>query len=174
MSIELWTAVAAIAAAIQTIVVLVAAVLAIRQLREATRARSLDAFLAISEDLKKEEAVEARKIIYTQLANSEILSEEQKKKIESICVTFDKMGVLVKHGLIPKDVAFSMYFDVVLRIWKHVEPFVIQERERRKNDIWMMYFETLKKECWAHWIKLLKSHPEWNYLKKDDDIYYYF
>lgn len=169
---------------IQTITIIIAAGLAVWQLREAARARSLDGFPALAADLEND--ADARLSIYTDLP--ELLakekdedkrefisqfSDEQKSNIEKVCVTFDRMGVLVIHGLLPKDVAFSMYFDVVLRIWRLVEPYVQQKRQHRENDLWMMYFEKLNEKCWEYWEHELSKHPEWIYLKKPNDIFRY-
>jgi hypothetical protein len=100
------------------------------------------------------------------------LTVEQAKEVENVCVIFDRMGVLVKERLIPKKVAFSMYFDVVLRTWYLVEPFIRHEREQRQNDLWMMYFEDLAEKCWQHWKKLFFS-KEWEYLERLEDLFKY-
>jgi len=173
----------AFAALIQAIVVLVAVWPAYKQLREAVKVRSLEAFKTIAEDIQNSAA--ERRLIYSELAELPNMLEKDKKNfisqmkqdfksnIVNVCVTFDKMGVLVKHGLIPKDVAFSIYFDVVIRIWHLVEPFIKQEREKRKSDIWMMYFEELNELCWNHWLKFLEDHPDWKYFKTPNDIFRY-
>lgn len=164
-----------------TVTIVVAAAIAIWQIREAARARSLDGFLALAENIKRDQ--DARKSIYKELANIHHLNDEEKEKllakpklrsaIEQVCVTFDQMGVLVLHGLLPKDVAFSMYFDVILRTWYLVEPFVQAERERRQSDAWMAYYELLNQECWQYWLRLLKKHRKWKYMRKPDDIFHY-
>jgi len=188
MNPDSWTVIASIAAIIQAVVVIIAVIIALIQLNQGTRARSLDAFLAISQDLRNENIVEARRWIFTKLKNTRNLTNRQKTKVEALCVIFDKIGVLVKHGLIPKDVAFSMYFDVVLRTWNRVESFIKEERERRKNDLWMMYFEALNKECLRYWQdqfkgnwfkkrvrkrRMFKVTPEWKYMKQLEDIFYF-
>lgn len=181
--ISIVTFITAAAALIEATVVLIAIWPAYKQLREAVKARSLDAFKTVSEDIKNE--VNERRLIYSELSelpkmkkgdqidHISKMKDDLKNKIIKVCVTFDKMGVLVTHGLIPKDVAFSIYFDVVLRIWHLVEPFIKEERKRRESDIWMMYFEKLSEQCWNHWLKILKAHPNWKYFKKPDDIYRY-
>jgi hypothetical protein len=73
------------------------------------------------------------------------LPDKLKEAVESVCVALDRMGVLVLKGLIPEDVAFSMYFDVVLRIWYLVGPFVKQEQKNRRPGVWMKHFEVLSK-----------------------------
>lgn len=172
-----------LASIIGTITIVIATGIAIWQLREAARARSLDGFVALSEELKRDAG--ARRLIYSELVKLPTmtdkekkkflsqLTDEQKRQIESVCVTFDRMGVLVMHRLLPKDVAFSMYFDVVLRTWHLVMPFVQEERVRRKNDLLMMYFEELNTECWKYWLKQIKKHREWKYLKDPQEIFRY-
>jgi len=49
-----------------------------------------------------------------------------------------------------------MYFDVVIRIWKRVLPFISAERER-KGRLYMMYFERLAERCEQH---RRKNFPE--------------
>jgi hypothetical protein len=166
-----WVAVAVLV--VQTAAVLIAARFAIRQLREATRTRALDGFLAISYEIASSEAAASRKLIYTK--DFKKWSDDERHMAEEVCVTFDRMGVLVLHGLIPEDVALSMYFDVILRTWKRLEPFVKKERERRQMDLWMMRFERLAEKCEKHWMQELDDHrEEWKYLKKENDIYKYF
>jgi hypothetical protein len=166
---------------IGTVTIVVAAGIAVWQIREDTRARSLEGFLALAEKMKKDK--EARKCIYDGLAKIHALTDKEKQKllsdpklvseIEKVCVSFDQMGVLIEHRLLPEDVAFSMYFDVILRTWYLVEPYVQAERERRKSDAWMASFETLNKKCLKYWKRQLKKHPEWKYMKKPGDIYHY-
>lgn len=181
--ISIITLITALAAIIEATVVLVAIWPAYKQLREAVKVRSLEAFKIIAEDIQN--IIEERRLIYSELVELPSmtkkvqkdfisqLKEDSKNKIIKACYTFDKMGVFVTHGLVPKEVAFSIYFDVVLRIWHLVEPFIKEEREKRKNDIWMMYFEKLNELCWNYWLKLLEDHPGWKYFKTPNDIFRY-
>lgn len=139
--------ISAVAAAIQTLVIIIAAWLAIKQLRDAVRARSLTGFQAIWAELNGAEARGDRAFIFANEIDPADLDVEDRLKVERVCVTFDFIGVLVYHELVPRDVALSMYFDVVLRTWHRVRAFVLAERRRRGNVLYMMYFERLADTC---------------------------
>jgi len=140
-------AIQALVAILQVCILIVAAFLTIRQLKDAVRERSLEGFLAISAALDKQETKDARRFIFSSDAlDPEALSKQDQEKIERVCLAFDHVGVLVIHGLIPRDVAMSMYFEVVLRTWHKVRDFVEAERKKRGTKLYMMYFQRLVQE----------------------------
>jgi len=137
-------AILSLVAILQMLVLIVAAFLTIRQLRDGVRERSLEGFLAISKELDEQETKDARRFIFSSdELNPDALSKEVADRIERVCLAFDHVGVLVAHRLIPKDVAMSMYFEVILRTWQKVRGFVEAERKKRDTRLYMMYFEEL-------------------------------
>ncbi len=151
MDVNCWIIIGAIAAAIQSLVVFVAFLVAMRQIGEATRSRSLDGFIEISRELNEDSARKDRKFIYDGL--SQDLSPENFERVERIWVMFDRMGVLVEHGLVPADVALSMYFDVVIKTWIKSKNLINNKRLERDSKIYMMYFQKLVRRCIRHWEK---------------------
>lgn len=55
----------------------------------------------------------------------------------------DELGLLVKNGLIPKDVFLSAYWNTVIISWKALKDNIAEERKRRRYPQYMSFFEEL-------------------------------
>ena len=74
------SAITALTAIVQTVIIIIAAGLAIKQLRDGVRARSLDGFRAISEELNREDARLSRQFIYSHnIAPADLTAEERSR-----------------------------------------------------------------------------------------------
>lgn len=56
---------------------------------------------------------------------------------------YDKMGHLVRFGIIPVDFLFEFYSRPIAEAWKHLEPFVGQLRNESKHPNHLKQFEIL-------------------------------
>lgn len=161
-----WDMMDALANMIQAIIVVVALPVALRQLRltviqqktandqrqEAANIRTLEAFLTVSSELNSQESRASRRFIYTHLrkmteAELRSLPEKQFEQVERVCVTFDRLGVLIKKKLMPEEVALSMYFESILKTWYSTQLFIQGERAKRKYPTHYTHFEWLNQRC---------------------------
>jgi hypothetical protein len=133
-------------------IALVTAIIALRQVWEAKRARSIDAFLTISSDLSTPEARAARRSIYTQirLLKAEELTWEQRECVSVVGISFDRLGVAINKGLLPADVALEMYFETVIKTWDSIKHVVVFERKQRGYETHLHNFEYLYGLCKDH------------------------
>jgi hypothetical protein len=64
-------------------------------------------------------------------------------KFHALARSYDKIGLLVKHGAIPVEFLFEFYSAPILMAWKHTRGLVFKERAIRKQEGHMRLFETL-------------------------------
>src|SRR5918912_4022586 len=119
---NLWSTLASVATVIGVSVVIPTAVIALRQLKEMTKARHLEAMLKVYEMIGSESARKQRKFIYTELTSApEALTSDERDQVEQVCVAFDRIGILVRSDLIPKDELFAGHCEVIIRTWRKLE-----------------------------------------------------
>jgi hypothetical protein len=122
---------------------------AVKQVREARKARVLEAYLMFESRLTTEQARKDRRHIYeTSFENPSVITSEDREIIERVCVTFDILGVLVREGLMYRPLVFKPFYDVIIKCWKKTYDFVEFERKpNRKATTYMQDFEYLYKEA---------------------------
>lgn len=144
-----------IAASISTVcgfgVVIYTAIIALRQLKELTKARHLEAMVKIYEIIGSKEARELRRYIYTQLCSApESMTDKDREVFEEVSVAFDRIGNLVKRGLVPKDELFATHSEIFIKTWQKLEPYVLYYR-RVISDNYVRSFEDLKNSAQAYY-----------------------
>ncbi|MFZ2361603.1 MAG: hypothetical protein WA040_19845 [Anaerolineae bacterium] len=126
---DFWSTLSSAATILGFAVVIYTAVVALGQLKEMTRARHLEAMLQVYEMIGSEEARKHRRFIYTELESKpEELTPSERKHVEQVSVTFDRIGKLVESGLIPRDELLESHCEVIIRSWKKLEPYILYHR----------------------------------------------
>jgi hypothetical protein len=139
----LWSAVSAISAATGLAVVIFATIIGLQQLRELVRARHLDAIMRVYDMISSDDARSARRHVYTQLsADPPHTSAGDWRRIEEVCVVFDKVGAMTASQLVPEDELFKSHCLVILRSWVKVEPYV-DYRESILDSRYVSHFRDL-------------------------------
>ena len=95
------------------------------------------------------------------------LTESERDMVEEVLARFDGLGFRVRNGLVPKQYALHLFWDMVVRSAQRLHPHVQDQRARRgpqheyKED-----YEWLAKECKRY--QLAKAGQKW--LSKELDL----
>jgi hypothetical protein len=150
--------IASIAAAITAVIAVIGLIFAIVQVREAKKARVLDAYLAFEHRLD-DQREERNRFYEADLEDPTKITLEDRHILESVCVTFDMLGVLIREDLMYRPLIFKPYYDVIIKSWKKARNYIIFERQEfRKTRAYMLDFEYLFNE--AEKYRLKKHFPE--------------
>lgn len=131
------------------IVAVVAAFISVRQLREATRANAFPAVVDLFREYRSREMVAARRLLALELPSPEDaqairnLPDDVAQAALKVSHYLDNLGVLIAHGLLKPELAAGFLGDSTVRLWRQLEPFVIQERALRSPNAYLQYFEHL-------------------------------
>ena len=136
-----------IAAVITVAIALFGLIFAVVQVREAKKARILDAYLTFEHRLNDQR--EERNSFYeANLDDPTKVTQEDRYTLESVCVTFDILGVLVREEIMYRPLIFKPFYDVIIKSWKKANKYIQFERaEYRKTRVYMLDFEYLYKEA---------------------------
>src|SRR5205085_10039998 len=65
------------------------------------------------------------------------------KQLDEVARSFDKVGLLVEHKILPIEFIFDFYSFPVVVAWHRLEPYIASERTRRGLPYHMIMFERL-------------------------------
>jgi hypothetical protein len=138
---DLWSAIGAGSAAIGTVVVSLAAIYAYMQVREAKASRILGAMITIYEQYQSPDSRSARATLYR---GDDLLkySDEELEPIRRLLSQFELLGVLVEHKLLDPGLVANVFDDIPI-MWRQLQPYILDRRERRNNPRRAIYFELL-------------------------------
>jgi hypothetical protein len=137
-----------------------------RQLIAANRAVHATTFKTIFDLLQSPAARRARKRIIElkSLDLKEVQdSSDLENAIETVCHTFDSVGVMLQSNMIPKNIVIQHWATSIYKTWRVVKPYVEMQRKRedeehkfkRKNLRWRNYEYMAELAC-----QYLYSTPE--------------
>jgi hypothetical protein len=135
--------------AISVVSLAVSGVLALRQMRTATDGYALPVVLNVFSQFRSHEYFEAQQYVWYQLnrdfeqpiAYTE-LPLAARSKVRTVAGLYDDLGKLVAHGIIREELIIGSNGVAARRIWEAVQPFVLEERRKRKSNLWI-YLEDL-------------------------------
>lgn len=118
-------------------------------MRTATDGYALPVVLNVFSQFRSQEFFEAQQYVFYQLnrdfekpiAYTE-LPLDARSKVRAVAGLYDDLGKLVAHGIIKEELIIGSNGIAVRRIWEAVEPFVLEERRKRKSGLWI-YLEDL-------------------------------
>jgi hypothetical protein len=139
---DLWSAIGAGSAAIGTVVVSLAAIYAYMQVREAKASRTLGAMITIYEQYQSLDSRLARATLYSGDDLLTEFSDEELEPIRRLLSQLELLGILVEHKLLDFELVANVFDDVPI-MWKLLEPYILDRREKRKNPRRAIYFELL-------------------------------
>lgn len=150
--------IAAITTSISVVFVVIVLILTRKQVQSALGASAIQIFELIYTDLNKKESRNNRRFVYScNLLPKEIYANElANSKVESVCVSLDRVGVMLRNKLVPKGPArnlyFDMYVDVFIRCWEKLKDYVSFIREKKTSQHYRN-FEYLAKTSKKYWKK---------------------
>jgi hypothetical protein len=165
MASDPWNALTAISTLLGTTVLTIAAIFGYRQLREATRARQLQATLAVLDFISDPALREARRFVYQHSAAlAEKLSSEQGMGWSELDTAIDtlsgkrvnlahfhtylssleNLAILVMHDLAPDDVIEMWFGRMAQEHWRDLQAVLKFFRAKYGNDDFLQHFEMLQ------------------------------
>ena len=144
-----WTAIAAVAAAIQTAILAAAAFYAFTQVREAQRTRLLSVLIALRQDIDTPESRRNRYMLFNELPDdlTSPLTVEQDLVVDRVVREYENIARLIENGFIDFNLMADFYGNSAERSWKRVEPWIQKERARRNNTTYAPDFEKFAQKC---------------------------
>ncbi|MHA2143243.1 MAG: DUF4760 domain-containing protein [Candidatus Thorarchaeota archaeon] len=156
---EQFEAVSSIAGLASLIIALFAVVAASLRLQEAAKARHLDATWLVLKELSKEDAREKRRKVNNEIYDMK--KGELKEGSPEFEVAWDvwrllnDVGLMIHFGMIDDRPILEQYYDSIITLWDSLEHHIIHEREERKNERYVLYFQLLNERAWR-WQKKYK------------------
>ena len=127
---ELLEAIAAIVTIIGFIILIFTIIIALRQFKEMIKSRHLEALIKVYELIGSESARMDRFYIFNKLNPApDKISMDGWLYIQRVSTTFDKIGMLVKAGLIPQKELFESHYETIVRSWIKLEPYIEYYRD---------------------------------------------
>jgi len=149
--------IAACATAIGLILAVVLLFSTRRQVKGALGAAAVRVFELIHTDLNSRESRRNRRIIYScGLRGKQIYANEfVRARADSVCVSLDRVGVMLRNELVPKGPArtmyFDMYVDVFIRSWEILKEYIqfVRTKKTRQHYRNFEYLADMAKLYWA-------------------------
>ena len=144
MNPNMWEIVGGIASIVGTFGLIYTLWLLHRQLKEMSTARSLEAIARVFEYLTSEDVSRARKeVLDGDLPAPGQVSLPHYEAMHKVWVSFDNLGVMIKHSMIPENIALDMFHTPAIRCWQKLEPYIQYERSTRPDPRYQIFFEEL-------------------------------
>ena len=112
--------------------IIITALLVIWQLREMRRTTHAQAFAVAVGILQDEKAREARKVVFA-LHSRQTRSrwtKREKAAVEVVCYTYDLVGQMVRHGMLPKRIIIESWGPSLRNSWPVLSRLITEYRGR--------------------------------------------
>ena len=158
MSAACWLLAANISQVVACVAIVIAIPFAYVQLREATRARHLEALARIFEEFRSEVFFEDRRFVYSHdVFNWNACSDEERIRIERLINTYNRISFLVEKGMVPKKLILEIWSGAILASWQKLESYVIERRAITGFSDWAIQFEHLAAHSKQYRMSILKE-----------------
>jgi hypothetical protein len=156
---DLWTAIAALSAALQAVVVIAAAGYAWWQVRESRRSSDLASLIHLYAVIDTDAAHEDRRRLFNELPAdlAGIVSDDEYALLRRIVRDFNFLGDLVALKLVKFKLIAESHARPISRVWQRIAPWVQQQRQQERR--FAAAFEELSGRCAA-----------WDRLHHGDDV----
>ena len=153
-----WNAIAAISSATYTSLFLISIFIIWEQLRGLRRALYAQSFSDALDRLQNDSVRAARAQLFALREKSvDTWTKEEERAAETVCQTYDSVGIMVRNSLLPKVVIVDSWGDSLRRLWPIVEPLVKKYRQERNSPEFWDDFEWLYGEAMAQERRRQKS-----------------
>ena len=145
-----WAELGGLAASIGLFAAAFAAWAAYKQLVELVRTRKLEALSRVFDLISSVEARRARRFVMHELASPpDSITPRERDAIEQIAVDFERIGSLVRLGLVPQAELLAHHAPVIARTWQRLEPY-LEYRAKVLGGNYAHNFRWLGKEAQGH------------------------
>jgi len=134
--------------------------------RDRNKQNQITLTLEVFKLLNNDEHRNARKLTYEIYqkfkTNGDIIIYDDKLHYRFISMTahdLDHVGSIIKNSLSIKKVFFDIYAETVIICWKALEEHIKAERNKRKTNFYMKFFEWLNNEAIAYWHQNRQNEP---------------
>ena len=160
-----WQLAAEIATTVSTIAMAASAVVVVMQLRQAARERYFSVTAHLFEIWQSPEFQHDQLFLLHKLANPSWeefcklgRGDHAERAIHRVGGYYDRVGNLVRHGLIRKDDILPTIGGYAVAVWHHIEP-LVKELRLRENAILFENYEALLPECQECYVPGINSRP---------------
>ena len=146
--------IAAVARIVTALIAIIGIYPLFRRLVQSERSLRFGVYHQILEMLEKTR--QARHLLYDKVPSEpsatslNALSPDELSQLDDLARTFDKLGVLVKHSVVPLDFVMDFYSRPIVVAWHRLEPLITEERRKRSQPGHMIKFEMLAIEAKKH------------------------
>lgn len=134
--------------------------------RDRDKQNQITLTLEVFKLLNNDEHRNARKLTYEIYqkfkTNGDITIYDDKLHYRFISMTahdLDHVGSMIKNSLSIKKVFFDIYAETVIICWKALEEHIKAERNKRKTNFYMKFFEWLNNEAITYWHQNRQDEP---------------
>lgn len=124
-----------IVAVIQSTATILTVYFAFQTVKVAHASNQSQAFLFIVQHIQDEDVRSARKTVLEHYDNDSELLENEYGAASKACHTYDTLGILVKHNLVPIQLA-AHWSSSIIRIWRKSQPMISERRGRAGQKEW--------------------------------------
>ena len=131
-----WADIASIAQTAECIFILIGLIYAASQLRESGQSRKLQSLREILNEIGTDDIRDARNWILSNIPpNKELtkkrLTKENEKKVHDLSVAYDRVGLMLKLGLIPEKEFFEFQGNDIEELWNRLKTTIYKSRSVR-------------------------------------------
>ncbi len=159
-----WQLAAEIATTVSTIAVAASAIVVVMQLRQAARERYFSVTAHLFEIWQSPEFQHDQLFLLHKLASSDWdefcklgRGEHPERAVHRVGGYYDRVGNLVRHGLIRKDDILPTIGGYAIAVWYRIEP-LVKELRLRENAVLFENYEALLPECRDCYVPGIESH----------------
>lgn len=147
MPTEVVALVSLLLAGTQTLVVLIGVPIAVGQLRASSKARELEAFAGVFDNITSEKRTVRIAHVLHLSDDSETWSREDRQAAEAERASFEYVGFLVHQGFIRRRLVLYMYSLLIVNMWEKLAPWTRELRATMETPNLASSFEWLAGEA---------------------------
>lgn len=149
---DLWAMIEALSTAVAAAALLGGGYVAYRELDELSSTRYIDVSNELFQELNSPENIAARRWVLLELPDDPVeglasLSDEGRDAAKRVLNSLDHVAFLTQLGWIPDEMIMPWMNPMVVKAWRKLKPYVIYERERRREYDYYIYAEELGEKC---------------------------
>ncbi len=152
---EFWAMVEALSTAVAAAAVVSAGYIAYRELSEGANSRYIEVSSRLFDELNSTANIESRRWVYLHLDGNldhglELIDDEGQAHMKQVLNSLDKVSFLTQSTWIPDEIIMPWMHPMITKSWAKLAPYVMYERQRRKEPYYYRHAEQLAERC-ATW-----------------------
>jgi hypothetical protein len=149
---DFWAMTEAIATAFAAAAVIGAGVIAYRELNEVSSSRHMEVADRLFDELNSPENIAARRWVYQNLPPDPAeglskLEPDGQEKVKAVLNSLDRVAFLTQSNWIPDEIIMPWMHPMIEKSWDKLEPYVLYERDRRKEPYYYERAGELAERC---------------------------